>query len=107
MNRFQARLMDKPRIEGNTCPFCGRPKQSRHHIVPRSQGGAKGPTVPVCGFGNEGGCHGLFHSHRLHLDWDDEAGWWEFIKTDRPMKLEEARKLDGWKPVYIRKEHAA
>lgn len=107
MNKYQERLMDKPRIESAICPFCGRRAQSRHHIVPRSQGGAKGPTVRVCGLGNEGGCHGRFHHHTLHLDWNDEAQGWEYIRTDEPMKFEQARKMEGWMPLYVAKGGAA
>lgn len=99
MNELQARLMGRPSIEGPGCPFCGRPSGERHHIVPRSQGGADGPTVAVCGFGNAGGCHGLLHEHRLHLDWDDEAGWWRWLLTPEPTKEQDALEMGGWRPV--------
>lgn len=99
MNEHQRRLMDKPSIETPRCAFCGRPLQSRHHIVPRSQGGTKGPTVTVCGNDNVTGCHGLLHHHMLYLDWDDSQQWWKFIKLNRPTKMEEAMRRSGWLPM--------
>lgn len=99
MNDHQLRLMGKPDIESTLCAFCGRPAANRHHIVPRSAGGGKGPTVCVCGMGNASGCHGLLHSHVLHLDWDDEAGCWVYLRTERPTKEDRAYMMDGWRPV--------
>lgn len=96
MNEQQRRLMGKPSITGKYCPFCGRPAQSKHHIVPRSQGGKNGPVVSVCGWDNSTGCHGLFHHHVLHLDWNDEYGAWEWMRTEEPMKEWEARLEKGW-----------
>lgn len=98
MNLYQERLMDKPAIKGDRCCFCGRPKNSAHHVVPRSQGGSDGPTIPVCGFGNESGCHGLLHAHKLHVNWNDEQGW-VYLYTPKAMKLEKALELDGWRAV--------
>lgn len=98
MNRYQEAMMALPSIESAVCPFCGRPASNRHHIVPRSQGGAHGPTVTVCGFGNAAGCHGLLHSHVLHLR-PDGRGWWEWLRTDAPCKHEAALALPGWEPV--------
>lgn len=103
VNEYQKRLMDKPSIDGGDgrCVFCGRAAGSRHHIVPRSQGGGSGPTVVVCGCGNEGGCHGLLHSGRLHLDWDDRRGCWVYRHVARPMKFDRARELPYWLPMRV------
>lgn len=96
MDVRQEYLMNKRSIETDHCPFCGRPVESRHHIVPRSQGGANGPTVTVCGHDNVTGCHGRLHQHTLHLDWNDAFRCWEYIHTKRPMRYLQARMLDGW-----------
>lgn len=97
MNERQKRLMKAPSIEASCCPFCGRPWAERHHVVPRSAGGEQGPTITVCGFGNSSGCHGLLHSHRLHLDYTDEG--WVFLLTEKPMKDHEADQLKGWRKI--------
>lgn len=99
MNEHQKRLMAGPSVEGDLCAFCGKPATNRHHVVPRSQGGADGPTVPVCGFGNAGGCHGLLHSHRLHLRFDEQSWQWMALRTDEPVKHEKAMAMDGWEPL--------
>lgn len=46
------------------CVVCGRPGQSLHHLVPKSQGGDDLPInlVPLCGSGTTG-CHGIFETH--------------------------------------------
>lgn len=47
------------------CPICGAPGPlERHHVVRRSQGGSKGPTVTLC---HE--CHMAVHAQRLHVWW--------------------------------------
>lgn len=97
MSTRDARIMGAPSIEAECCPFCGDAWAERHHIVPRSRGGAKGPTVTVCGFGNASGCHGLLHAHRLHLDW--RGGRWEFLLTEAPCSDDEAGRMEGWAPV--------
>lgn len=98
MNEYQKAMMSLPSIESAICPFCGKPAAERHHIVPRSQGGTKGPTITVCGFGNTSGCHGLLHSHHLHLK-PDGKGWWQWIRTPKSTKYDTALKMSGWKPV--------
>ena len=96
MNEYEKELMKAPSIEGNHCAFCGRPATERHHVVPRSQGGSKGPTIPVCGMGNASGCHGLLHAHKLHPTYSELLGW-EYIYTQEPMKYEKALEIkDGW-----------
>lgn len=89
------RLLDKPSIETEMCPFCGRVATNRHHILPRGMGGTKDirriPTVTVCGMGNASGCHGRLHDHTLELDWDETTGWWRY----RYPKAMDA----VWKPV--------
>ena len=99
--------MEGPSINtGHRCAICGRTSGpiEMHHIVFRSQGGKSGPTVTLCGFGNnlrDGDgkcwCHGLAHAYRLHFWWD--GGEWSYLITDKPMKLEKALGLDGWKPI--------
>ena len=94
MNLYQRQMMNAPSIFSEYCVFCGKPKQSQHHIIPRSQGGSKGPTVSVCGFGNESGCHGLLHAHRLHLRY---VNGWQYLLTDEPMKYDSVLDMDGWR----------
>lgn len=96
MDKRQMRLMKAPSIESACCPFCGRTWENRHHIVPRSVGGGCGPTITVCGFGNTSGCHGLLHKHKLHLDYNEKDGWL-FLKTEEPMKENDAIKQPGWR----------
>lgn len=99
MNERQRRLMGRPSIESVLCVFCGRMATNRHHIVPRSAGGAKGPTVCVCGMGNASGCHRLLEDHVLHMDFDEALECWVYLRTDGPMKDEKADMMDGWRPV--------
>lgn len=94
MNELLQELLDKPSIESPWCPFCGKPFKSRHHIVPRSQGGSGGPTVTVCGIDNVTGCHGDFHQHMKHLRWNNG---WEYLSLKSPIKYETALEMDGWK----------
>lgn len=96
VNQYQQEMMGRPSIKRDTCVFCGLPKQSDHHIVPRSQGGTAGPTVSVCGVGNESGCHGMLHMHRLHLRWNDG---WECLYTPEPTKYDKALAMDGWRGI--------
>lgn len=97
INRYDENNMRGPSIETELCPFCGRPASNRHHIVPRSRGGHKGPTVTVCGMGNTSGCHRLLHDHRLHLRWSGET--WEYLVTAEPTKYEKAFEKEGWRNV--------
>lgn len=97
MNEYQRALMGKPSIETAGCAICGACMTERHHIVPRSQGGADGPTVTLCGWGNTGGCHGLAHAHKLHLY--DFGDGWQYLITKEPMKLEKAIEMGGWRHV--------
>lgn len=101
MNELQIPLFHAPSIETSLCPFCGKPVQNRHHIVPRSQGGTKGATITVCGMGNASGCHGLIHAHRLHLRYE---GHWEYLRTEQPTKYQDALGMDGWKELIYEQE---
>lgn len=96
---WQREFCGKPSIVSDRCVFCGRPATEQHHIVYRSQGGTKLPTVSVCGWGNADGCHGLLHQHRLHLRWRDG---WEWLYTDEPVKESAAREMDGWRRLHVR-----
>lgn len=99
MNEYMKKLMKAPSIEGNHCAFCGSPATNKHHVVLRSQGGSKGPTIPVCGMGNASGCHGLLHAHKLNVRYSEERGW-EYIYTSELMKYEKALEIkDGWLPM--------
>lgn len=99
MNLYEENLMDAPSIFNEVCPFCGRPSQNRHHIVPRSHGGTDGPTVDVCGLGNTSGCHGELHAHKLHLDWSEEKDWWVYKRTEPKKDVWLKTSPDGWKEV--------
>lgn len=98
MNGYYESLMDAPSLKSDFCVICGRPAQSQHHVVPRSQGGTNGPMISVCGIGNESGCHGRLHGHTLHVSWTALLGW-ERLFTDEPMKYEKALEMGGWEPI--------
>lgn len=111
LNEHEKRLMrgcsvkyDPPR-----CAVCGRTSPvEEHHVVKRSQGGKDGPTVMLCGFGNnlkdaDGRfyCHGRAEHRMLHFRWVDGEyfgdGWWEYLVTKVPMKYDLALMLGGWR----------
>lgn len=96
MNELEKALFSAPSIDTPYCPFCGFPAQNKHHIVPRSRGGANGATVNVCGLGNTSGCHGLLHKKMLHLKYED--GWY-FLRTDKPTKYQTALDMQGWEKL--------
>lgn len=96
VNKHQLRMMNKPSIETECCPFCGKPASNRHHIVPRSQGGTNGPTITVCGIGNMSGCHKLLHDHKLHIRFTTR---WEYLRTEEPTRFDEALMMTGWKEI--------
>lgn len=91
------------------CAVCGRTYPvEKHHVVKRSQGGTDGPTIALCGFGNNlkdaNGrfyCHGRAEHRMLHFRWVPSetfgAGHWEYLETLIPMKYDSALKLGGWK----------
>lgn len=82
------------------CFLCGRPAQSCHHVVPRSQG-ERFRLVTSCGTwelrsalfclcgGGTTGCHDGFHGgarYRARWVWDDsecEAQWWDGLLLAR------------------------
>ncbi len=95
MNAYLAVLMDKPSVLGvhpAACAVCGISGTTEHHIVPRSQGGADGPTVRLCGHGTSG-CHGAAEDKRLHFRFREG---WEYLRTVAPVKYERALELHGW-----------
>lgn len=102
MNERQRGLMEAPSLSGRLCAVCGRLAQNRHHVVPRSQGGACGPTVPLCGLGNASGCHGRAHSHRVHFRYAE--GRWEVLETEVGMKIEQAERVGKWRRAVTEKE---
>lgn len=95
MNLLLAANMEGTDLIGDYCVVCGHTATDRHHVVPRSQGGASGPRLSLCGFGNTSGCHGEAHERRLHFRWRDG---WEVLRTE-PMKYEQALDLPGWERI--------
>lgn len=108
------------------CAVCGRPGTTEaHHMVRRSAGelfdfGGRRlpkPTIDLCGFGNNLGgadgrpyCHGLAHHGMLHFravqtfgsalpcDKKNYGSHIEILRTDKPVKYQDALEMDGWKP---------
>ena len=101
LNEYDARLMTAPSIQDRKdgmCAICKcHPARNRHHIVPRSHGGMWGPTVPVCGLGNTGGCHKMLHDGRLHLFYS--GGEWSYFYSAEGCKLDEALERRGWRAL--------
>lgn len=99
--------MNKDSLKLDHCAVCGYPRGYRsgemlrleqHHEPPKGIGGIgrkaeEPPTVTLCGFGNAAGCHGLRHSHYLHLRHDGRH--WEWKITREPMKDYEVSE-DNW-----------
>lgn len=107
------------------CAVCGRVSPlNSHHVVFRSHGGTDGPTITLCGEGNNAKdadgrwyCHGLAHHGRLFfryvavpIDAADfnrgeipghtvahGGGHWEYLKTDEPTKIDDAMSAGGWR----------
>lgn len=84
--------MNAPSIPAQRfCPVCGRTDAAieMHHVIHRSQGGHKGPTIPLCK-----ACHSRVHDERsLQLAYDDTTDEWKST-------------LDGqhWEPFVIADE---
>jgi hypothetical protein len=91
MNLYLLELMDKPHHLPGHCVCCGASNPTKHHVVPRSQGGHKGPMLHLCGHGTAGH-HGDAEHKRLHFRYRDG---WQYLHTE-PMKYEHALDLDGW-----------
>lgn len=109
------------------CEVCGRTVPlNDHHVVFRSHGGGNGPTITLCGIGNNAQdadgkwyCHGLAHHGRLHFryvtvphdagEWNGKSrpghspayggGHWEYLLTDEPVKVETAWNMEGWRDL--------
>ena len=94
VNEYDRALMAAPSVEGDCCAVCGRFPVEKHHVVFRSRGGSNGAVIPLCGFGNTSGCHGLAHSYRLHFRYEDG---WEYFLADEPVKYDKALGMDGWR----------
>jgi hypothetical protein len=92
MNAYLAALMDKPSLLPGYCVLDGTPYPTEHHVVPRSQGGHKGPRIHLCGHGTAGH-HGEAEDKRLHFRFRDG---WEYLRTEVPTKYEAALTLEGW-----------
>ena len=94
-----APLMEAPTVTLQHCAWCGRNRPlNQHHIVFRSRGGSKGPTITLCGMGNAGGCHGKAHSGRLHFKFEDGDLWG--LETE-PMKYQRALETEGWRRIEV------
>lgn len=97
-------LLYAPSYRVPWCPVCGSPGPLEdHHVVYRSQGGAKGPTVRLCK-----ACHMACHAHVLHLRFVRApavssslaygvGGHWEWLRTEEAAKDFDALGMDGWK----------
>jgi hypothetical protein len=100
LNLYDKMLAFKPDRIHPYCVFCGKPAQSQHHVIPRSR--LKGcadevsPRFSVCGSGNESGCHGMLHSGRLFVRWNDGC---EFLHSPEPISRDEAHARQGWEPL--------
>lgn len=91
MNLYFAALMDAPSLLPGRCAVCGDARVTKHHAVPRSQGGTNGPQLHLCGSGTTG-CHGKAEDKRLHFRYE---GAWQYLET-LPMKYEKALEAQGW-----------
>lgn len=67
-------------VHSVTCVVCGRRTQSNHHVQPKGMGGREdeGPTLSVCGVGNEDTttCHGAAHQGLLKFKRLPATGMW-------------------------------
>lgn len=93
VNAYHRELMDKLSLRPGYCVVCGKPYPTGHHVVPRSQGGLKGPVLDLCGSGTTGH-HGMAEDKKLHFRWRDR---WEWRETATPTKYEKALAMDGWR----------
>lgn len=86
--------MEWPSIRQPFCGVCGKPTEAQHHIVYKSQGGHDGPTISVCGRGNEDAtkCHGALHRHDLHINYDEKHGLYYFMASERYAPIVERRR---------------
>jgi len=83
-----------PSIRQPYCGVCGKPTQSNHHIVFKSQGGHDGPTIAADGIGNEDPttCHGAAHHHDLHYRYDELHHVYYWIASERYAPIIERRR---------------
>lgn len=120
MSRYNRHNMAGPSHKPGWCAICGRPHPEGHHVVPRSLGGADGPVIHLCGFGNnlrdaDGRLlhHGAVESHRLWFWFNDgrdsdiapalprhSRGRWCYLLADEPIGEMDALTRNGWKAVW-------
>lgn len=97
LDLYDKELAYKPNRISPYCEFCGRPAQSKHHVIPRSRLGKVAdkvsPLFSVCGWGNSDGCHGKLHTGRLFVRWNDG---YECLESDVPISRDMAHSMDGW-----------
>lgn len=101
MNRYDERDMAGKEVISDRCIFCGRPSTEQHHVVYKSHGGTKGPTIPVCGWGNASGCHGMLHHGLLHVRWNEKLERWEACQFKKPTKKDVAEARGDWVPLRM------
>lgn len=113
LNEYEKSLMRGPSIafDPPRCAVCGRSwPVEKHHVVKRSQGGTSGPTIMLCGQGNNlkdaNGryyCHGRAEHRMLHFRWVPSEyfgeGHWEYLETKVQMKYHIALTLGGWREL--------
>lgn len=106
MNAYDENMLDRPSVipEGGRCAVCGAyGATNKHHVIQKGMGGRKRiekriPLFLVCGMGNLSGCHGKFHSYRLHARWHDG---WEVKETPEPTRrIDALMDGEGWKPLW-------
>lgn len=107
MDAYQRELMDKPSVPRQPyCPVCGKAGAlTEHHIVPRSQGGKRGPTIYLCGDGTTG-CHGLAEDNKLHFYYEDnfltdDPPQWMWVMFPSETKVDDPWSVAGWKPLSL------
>jgi len=89
-------LEELPSVDVPWCIVCGRTGQLNWHHDPwRSEVRGAHVTIPLCGFGNASGCHGLAHAGMLHFRNHD--GRRQFIRLDGPTRYIDALEMDGWR----------
>lgn len=117
MSRYNAHNMRGADFAAPWCAVCGRPRPERHHVVPRSLGGGRGPVVSLCGRGNalyDADMrllhHGAVEMHRMWLWWADGTdadiapdypawadGMWVYLLADEPVDEMTALAMPGWR----------
>jgi len=116
VNRNAMPLDDSP-LRFSLCPLCGSRRRplSRHHVIPKGQGGDDVPEnlLWVCGHGTVG-CHGVLTHHNRDgasgLDYPTVAarlvGHLYSLRGGQYLAYVARKKYDGWLLDYYQKEAA-